>query len=116
METVRISDLGVDSVAAKAALVLAEGGIVLYPTDTLYGLAVDAANADAMRRLYALKGREEGKSLSVAVADLAAMERIALREHCPFCRENLALEHKQPILTRNAEHFKRIAKLMVYDY
>jgi L-threonylcarbamoyladenylate synthase len=51
--------------AAVAAL--AAGQIVAYPTETFYGLAVDAANESAIERLYALKGRGAEKALSLIV-------------------------------------------------
>ena len=41
----------------RAARLLAEGGLVAMPTETVYGLAADASNADAVARLYAAKGR-----------------------------------------------------------
>jgi L-threonylcarbamoyladenylate synthase len=65
----------VDSAAYQAARVLSTGGIVLYPTDTVYGLAVDAGNVDALERLAALKGRDAEKTPLIAVADVATMER-----------------------------------------
>ena len=42
---------------AKAATILKDGGLVAMPTETVYGLAADAANSDAVARLYAAKGR-----------------------------------------------------------
>ncbi len=42
----------------EAIKILKAGGIVAYPTDTAYGLAVDATNASAVKKLYALKGRK----------------------------------------------------------
>jgi L-threonylcarbamoyladenylate synthase len=56
---------------AEAAGVLAAGGVVAYPTETVYGLAVDARSAAAVARLLALKGRDEGRGISVLVTDLA---------------------------------------------
>jgi L-threonylcarbamoyladenylate synthase len=49
---------------------LQQGGIILYPTDTIYGLGVDARNAAALTRLYALKGRPDNKPMSVLVPNL----------------------------------------------
>jgi len=54
---------------AAAARVLAGGGLVVYPTETLYGLGADATNAAAVDRLVAVKGREAGKPIAVLVAD-----------------------------------------------
>jgi L-threonylcarbamoyladenylate synthase len=44
---------------------IAEGGVALFPADTVYGLACDPANAGAVERLYALKGRPTGKPSAV---------------------------------------------------
>lgn len=49
--------------------VLQEGGIILYPTDTIWGLGCDATNAAAVQKIFTLKQREESKSLIVLVAD-----------------------------------------------
>jgi L-threonylcarbamoyladenylate synthase len=54
----------------RAAEVIRSGGIVVYPTDTLYGFGVDAKNQVAMDRLYALKGRDKNKPVSVIVKNI----------------------------------------------
>jgi L-threonylcarbamoyladenylate synthase len=59
------------AVIREAAEMIREGLVVAYPTDTLYGLAVDPRNADAVRRLYELKGRAEGSALTLIAAELA---------------------------------------------
>jgi L-threonylcarbamoyladenylate synthase len=48
-----------------------DGLVVAYPTDTLYGLAVDPRNVDAVRRLYDLKGRADGSALTLIADDIA---------------------------------------------
>ncbi|RZT47216.1 translation factor SUA5 [Sphingomonas sp. BK036] len=68
---------GTAAVAEAAALIRA-GGIVAVPTETVYGLAADATNAEAVARIYAAKGRPSFNPLIVHVADLAAAERIAV--------------------------------------
>jgi L-threonylcarbamoyladenylate synthase len=45
--------------------VIQNGGIILYPTDTVWGIGCDATNADAIKKIYALKQREETKSMIV---------------------------------------------------
>lgn len=47
---------------------LRKGGIILYPTDTIWGLGCDATNADAIQKIYGLKKREEKKSMIIALA------------------------------------------------
>ena len=53
---------------AAAARCLHEGGVVAIPTDTLYGLAADALNADAIERVFDIKERPEGMALPVLLA------------------------------------------------
>ena len=55
---------------AQAATILAAGGVVAYPTETLYGLAVDPRNRDAVLRLFGLKGRPESSALTLIAADM----------------------------------------------
>ena len=49
----------------EALRVLREGGIIVYPTDTVWGIGCDATNAEAVKRIYALKKREDSKSMLV---------------------------------------------------
>jgi L-threonylcarbamoyladenylate synthase len=50
----------------KAALsVLKAGGVILYPTDTVWGLGCDATNSEAVKKVYAIKKREDNKSLII---------------------------------------------------
>ena len=58
----------------EAVRVLREGGLVAFPTETVYGLGADAANAQAVARLYAAKGRPQFNPLIAHVRDLAAAE------------------------------------------
>jgi L-threonylcarbamoyladenylate synthase len=59
------------AVIREASDLIRRGLVVAYPTDTLYGLAVDPRNAEAVRRLYELKGRAETSALTLIAADLA---------------------------------------------
>jgi L-threonylcarbamoyladenylate synthase len=54
---------------ADFARVIASGGVAVFPADTVYGLACDPANADAVDRLYALKGRRPDKPAAVMFFD-----------------------------------------------
>ncbi|MFC5284894.1 L-threonylcarbamoyladenylate synthase [Pedobacter alpinus] len=49
----------------KAFEVLKQGGLILYPTDTVWGIGCDATNAEAVAKVYALKNREDSKSLII---------------------------------------------------
>lgn len=74
MEIIRLEDVGVEKAVQKAVSVLRKGGIILYPTDTLYGLGVDARNSDAVLLLKKVKGRENKKPISIIVSDISHME------------------------------------------
>ena len=64
--------------AAEAARVLAAGGLVAFPTETVYGLGADATDGAAVARLYAAKGRPAFNPLIAHVADIAAAHRLAV--------------------------------------
>ena len=65
-----------EAATAAAAHCLAQGGLVGFPTETVYGLGADASNADAVARLYQAKGRPAFNPLIAHVGDLAAARRI----------------------------------------
>jgi L-threonylcarbamoyladenylate synthase len=50
---------------AKAFKVVQDGGIILYPTDTIWGIGCDAANTEAVKKIYRLKQRDEAKSMII---------------------------------------------------
>ncbi len=64
--------------ASDAAACLARGGLVAFPTETVYGLGADATNATAVAKLYAAKGRPSFNPLIAHVTDLAAARRLAV--------------------------------------
>lgn len=53
----------------KAVEVLLKGGLILYPTDTVWGIGCDASNAEAVDKVFKLKQREDSKALICLVAD-----------------------------------------------
>jgi L-threonylcarbamoyladenylate synthase len=55
--------------------VLREGGVILYPTDTIWGLGCDATNAKAVEKIFSIKARDDSKSLIVLVDGVAMLER-----------------------------------------
>lgn len=77
----------------RAATILARGGVVAFPTETFYGLGVAALEADAVRAVFAIKGRPESKPLLVLVdsiemmetmvADVPAVARSLMARHWP---------------------------------
>jgi L-threonylcarbamoyladenylate synthase len=74
--------LKADSVAiAGAAACLAQGGLVAFPTETVYGLGADARNGEAVARLYAAKGRPAFNPLIAHVANIDAAQRLGRFDH-----------------------------------
>ena len=65
-----------EAAVAAAAACLASGGLVGFPTETVYGLGADAANPEAVARLYLAKGRPSFNPLIAHVGDLEAARRI----------------------------------------
>ena len=59
----------------QAVETLRAGGLILYPTDTIWGIGCDAANADAVKRVYALKRRSEAKALICLVDSANRLQR-----------------------------------------
>ena len=78
-----------DEAIAEAARLIVAGEPVAVPTETVYGLAADATNAEAVARIYEAKGRPNFNPLIVHVPDLAAAERIGV-----FGNEALELARK----------------------
>ena len=59
-----------EEILAEALRVVREGGTILYPTDTVWGLGCDATNAAAVARIFEIKQRADSKSLVLLAADL----------------------------------------------
>lgn len=59
----------------QAVQVLRQGGIILYPTDTVWGIGCDATNADAVARIYQIKQRSEAKAMICLVDSDARLQR-----------------------------------------
>lgn len=77
MERLYLSQENPTNAAKRAAEALQSGGVVLFPTDTLYGLGADAFSNEAVDKIYAIKGRDEGKPIHALVRDLEMAERFA---------------------------------------
>ena len=59
----------------NAVEVLRKGGVILYPTDTVWGIGCDATNAEAVKRVYEIKQRDDSKSLICLVDSDARLQR-----------------------------------------
>ncbi len=74
MEIIRLEE-GLGEAVIKAAGVLRRGGIIVYPTDTLYGLGADALSDEVVARMHAIKGSDPAKPTHCVVANLAMAEK-----------------------------------------
>lgn len=63
---------------AEAKRVIAHGGLIVLPTDTVYGIACDPCNASAIERLYQVKGREHSKPLQVLLRSVDDCDALGL--------------------------------------
>lgn len=56
--------------------ILQDGGVILYPTDTIWGLGCDATNPDAIQKIYNIKQRKESKALITLVSDKKMLKKL----------------------------------------
>lgn len=88
---VKIDEQNIDSSAiTEAGEIIKNGGLVAFPTETVYGLGGDALNPDSSRKIYAAKGRPSDNPLIVHVADWEHIKPIT--EDIPKAAEKLAAE------------------------
>jgi L-threonylcarbamoyladenylate synthase len=80
----------------KTLDVLKAGGVILYPTDTLWGIGCDATNKEAVEKIYKIKRREEGKSMIILI-DTEQMLHKYVKDVPPVAYE--LLDHAEKPLT-----------------
>ena len=66
-----------ESIVAEAIRVMADGGVILYPTDTVYGLGANIFDNDAVKRVFEIKNRSHLKPLSILVGDVESIGLVA---------------------------------------
>ncbi len=76
MKSILLND--VKSAVRASSEVLKEGGVIVYPTDTVYGFGADATNEKAVSKLRMIKNRESTKLILVMVSDKEMLERYAV--------------------------------------
>ncbi len=75
MQTITVTPANLDTALQTACAVLSAGGLIVYPTETVYGMGVDATNSAAVSKLLEVKNRPAGKAISVLVADQDAAKQ-----------------------------------------
>ena len=96
----------------KAVEVLKNGGIILYPTDTIWGLGCDATNKQAIEKIYKLKNRSETKSMIILLNNENFISRYV--EQVPEVAYNLIEVTDKP-LTIIYPEAKNLAKNLIAD-
>lgn len=96
----------------EALQCLKEGGIILYPTDTVWGIGCDARNSEAVKKIYDLKKRADSKSMLVLVNNEANLEKIV--EEIPDVTWNL-LEAAVNPLTLIYDNAKGVAPELIAE-
>ncbi|MBQ8099336.1 MAG: threonylcarbamoyl-AMP synthase [Bacteroidaceae bacterium] len=77
----------------RAVEVMERGGVILYPTDTVWGIGCDAANAEAVSRVYAIKQRSDAKAL-ITLVDSEAKVQFYVRDVPPIAWDVMELSTK----------------------
>ena len=76
-EMIKIDPQAIDLEAVtRAGEILKKGGLVAFPTETVYGLGGDATNPDASHKIYSAKGRPSDNPLIVHITNMEALEKI----------------------------------------
>src|SRR3989344_2054981 len=77
MKVVRIPIDDIGGAVQEAYAALGKGGVVVCPTDTVYGLLADATNEKAVQKIFEIKGRPKNKALPIFVKDMKTAKRVA---------------------------------------
>ncbi|MEM6965578.1 MAG: L-threonylcarbamoyladenylate synthase [Bacteroidota bacterium] len=75
--------------------VLADGGLILYPTDTIWGIGCDATNAEAIQKIFDLKNRDHNNPIVLLVDSLEMLKNYV--EHVHPRIETLLIHHTRPL-------------------
>lgn len=78
----------------NAITALKNGGLILYPTDTVWGIGCDAGNAEAVKKVYQLKQREDSKALICLVADDRMLKKYV--KQVPLAAQNIIAIANKP--------------------
>ena len=93
----------------NAVEVLRRGGVILYPTDTVWGIGCDATNAEAVAKVYKIKQRDDSKAMICLVDSDARLQRY-VREVPAVAWDLFELADKPTIVQQCKERWKSNAK------
>jgi len=92
MKLISLTSNNIQSVVETAARAIKKGGVIIAPTDTVYGLVADATNENAIKKIYAIKQRQSEKYLPIFVKNIAMAKKLAAIS----LRQQTILEEKWP--------------------
>lgn len=78
MKVLGYLELGFDDIVEQASEAVRDGKAIVYPTDTLYGLGVDASKKERVEKIFSIKGREKNKPISVLVGNFRMLLKYAV--------------------------------------
>jgi L-threonylcarbamoyladenylate synthase len=84
-----------EKIIEQAIFILRNGGVLLYPADTIWGIGCDATKQEAIKKVYEIKGRDYLKPLIVLVSDIAQLYRVVPSIHPRI--ETLLHFHERPL-------------------
>lgn len=85
----------IQKVIEHAVFILRSGGVILYPADTIWGIGCDAADTDAIQKVYNIKSRNPANPLIVLVSDLDQLYEVAASVHPRI--DTLLHYHERPL-------------------
>lgn len=77
MEVLKVVSDNPSSIIEKSAKLIKKGGVVIFPTDTLYGLLTDARNEMAVKKVFKIKKRQRSRAIPVFVKDIKTAKKLA---------------------------------------
>lgn len=89
--------------AKEAIEAIKAGKVIAVPTDTLYGFACDACSAEAVNRIYEIKGRKHTSPLAICVGDIHDIQRYAMTDHLPHGLLDCLLPGPVTVVLRRGE-------------
>lgn len=76
MEYIYLNKENEQNIIEKIVKVIKNGGVIIIPTDTVYGIAADAQNEEAVRKIYELKNRDFSNPCSILVSNIEMIESV----------------------------------------
>nr|GMD25356.1 yrdC domain-containing protein, mitochondrial-like [Ipomoea batatas]GMD27196.1 yrdC domain-containing protein, mitochondrial-like [Ipomoea batatas] len=89
--------------AEAAVKAIKSGNVIAVPTDTLYGFACDACSAEAVNRIYDIKGRKYTNPLAICVGDVQDIQKYAITDHLPHGLLDCLLPGPVTVVLRRGE-------------